>query len=283
MFFPDDPWSSQGGDRQFPALAAGTVSGVGPFVMTSSALVDHVTLLASGSTSHDGLLLLATNGSARFASVENPTPSRHPRLSIDYALPPAPISSILPTSTSTFYNENQDFRWIYDLDHDDILITPVLGRCEVTDTVGYLLPYTYQFLGNPSYAGVDCCTWQIDSSTGISGSGQALFYINVDGGNPANHPLDVDLDGIRDLCDNCPSVPNGPLLGSCITGPQVGSLCRSNQECDGGLCSFAQDDQDLDGEGNACVPEPGIVSGLVAGWIGLFALARRRMTVTRGI
>ena len=103
-------------------------------------------------------------------------------------------------------------------------------------------------------------------TTGISGSGQALFFINVDGGNPANQPLDVDLDGIKDLCDNCPSVPNGPLLGSCITGSQIGNLCRSNQECDGGLCSFAQDDQDLDGEGNACVPEPGFVPGLVAGW-----------------
>ena len=206
-----------------------------------------------------------------------------PRLVIDYVLPPDPISANLPTSTSTFINEGQNFRWIYDLDHDNVLITPVLGRCQVMENFGFSLPYSYHFQGSPSFAGVDCCAWQIDSATGISGAGQALFFINVDSGNPANQPLDVDLDGIKDLCDNCPNVPNGPLLGSCITGSQIGNLCRSNQECDGGLCSFAQDDQDLDGEGNACVPEPGFVPGLVAGAIALFARARRRATVHRGI
>jgi hypothetical protein len=278
---PQGPWSSSGGDTQLPALLTSLVRPTGLVVATSPALVDHVALLASTSAFHDGLLLLADTGSVRFASDENATIAQRPRLIVDYVMPPAPIESNLPTSTSTFVNEGQDFRWIYDLDRDNVLMTPILGRCEVMETFGYILPYSYQFQGSPTFTGVDCCAWQIDSQTGISGSGQALFFINVDGGNPANQPLDVDQDGIKDLCDNCPNVPNGPLLGSCITGSQIGNLCHSNQECDGGLCSFAQDDQDLDGEGNACVPEPSFVPGLVAGWVGLFALARRRTTVMR--
>lgn len=144
------------------------------------------------------------------------------------------------------------------------------------ENFGFSLPYTYQFQGSPSFAGVDCCAWQIDSATGISGAGQAIFFINVDGSNPANLPGDQDRDGMRDLCDNCPSVPNGPLLGSCISGSEIGRLCVSNQECSGGLCSFAQDDGDLDGLGNACVPEPGLFSGIAAGSIAAIVLARKR-------
>lgn len=280
-FIPTAPWSSAGGDRQLPALLTDKVTETGRFVTTAPALVDHVATLAASPSLHDGLLLLAPIGSVRFASDENSTVSQRPRLVVDFVPPPAPISSNLPTSTASFINEGQNFRWIYDLDHDNVLITPVLGRCEVMETFGFSLPYSYQFQGSPGFAGVDCCAWQIDSATGISGSGQAIFYINVDGSDPANQPLDQDSDGIRDLCDNCPNVPNGPLLGSCTTGPQAGSLCRSNQECDGGLCSFAQDDQDLDGEGNACVPEPGLVHGLAAGWILSVALARSRRTVHR--
>ena len=31
-----------------------------------------------------------------------------------------------------YFNENQNFRWIYDTNNDNILITPVAGRCEYT-------------------------------------------------------------------------------------------------------------------------------------------------------
>ncbi|MEZ4279734.1 MAG: hypothetical protein R3F21_09005 [Myxococcota bacterium] len=41
------------------------------------------------------------------------------------------------------------------------------------------------------YTGVDCCTWQIDSpQTGTVGTGHALFFHNLDAGNPANLPPD---------------------------------------------------------------------------------------------
>ncbi len=186
------------------------------------------------------------------------------------------VTANIPTDTAPFINEGTNFRWIYDLDHDDILITPVVGRCEVTNQGGNLIPYSYQFQGNPAYHGLDCCTWQIDSSTGVTGTGQALFYINVDGSIPANQPGDADLDGIKDLCDNCPATPNGPLLGTCTSGSKAGSLCRSNPQCINGPCSLSQDDQNLDGTGNACVPEPGLGAGLAVGWIGVMALGLRR-------
>ena len=186
------------------------------------------------------------------------------------------VSATIPTNTAPFINEGTNFRWIYDLDHDDIRITPIVGRCEITSNGGNLLPYTYQFQGTPTYQGLDCCTWQIDSSTGVTGTGQALFFINVDGSVPANQPGDTDLDGIKNLCDNCPAVPNGPLIGTCLSGSQAGSLCRSNPQCINGPCSLSQEDQNFDGTGNACVPEPGLGAGLSVGWIGMIALGRRR-------
>ncbi len=68
---------------------------------------------------------------------------------------------------------------------------------------------------------------------------------------------DADNDGIGDLCDNCPTVPNGPLLGTCTAG-DVGEPCTANEECDtaagsaDGVCSMAQEDGDSDGVGTAC-------------------------------
>ncbi len=191
------------------------------------------------------------------------------------------VAASIPTSTASFVNEGQNFRWIYDLDRDDVLFTPVVGRCEVTNNGGNSMPYTYQFQGNPTYQGLDCCTWQIDSSTGVTGTGQAIFYINVDSSIPANQPGDLDLDGIKNLCDNCPTTPNGPLLGTCISGSKAGSLCRSNPQCINGPCSLSQDDLDLNGVGNACVPEPGLGTGIVVAWMGLTALAQRRARRTR--
>jgi len=189
-----------------------------------------------------------------------------------------PASGNISTTTASFVNEGQNFRWIYDLDGDQVLFTPIVGRCEWTDTGGLQnsLPYSYQFQGSAGYAGLDCCSWQIDSSTGVTGAGQAIFFVNVSPSDPVFQPGDVDRDGFRDLCDNCAHVPNGPLLGSCIGGGKAGFLCRSNAQCPGGgSCSLSQDDQDRDGTGNACVPEPGLATSLAWGLAALGTLARR--------
>jgi len=63
---------------------------------------------------------------------------------------------------------------------------------------------------------------------------------------------DSDQDGIPDSEDNCPSMPNGPLLGVCINGI-IGTTCMSSDECVSvGVCSMNQEDSDLDGVGDAC-------------------------------
>jgi Leucine-rich repeat (LRR) protein len=88
---------------------------------------------------------------------------------------------------------------------------------------------------------------------------------------------DIDEDGIGadtvDRCgylgvvvcgiiDNCPVTPNGPNLGTCTAG-NVGAPCTSDVNCgSGGYCSMNQEDEDLDGIGDACeslgavAPEP---------------------------
>ena len=63
---------------------------------------------------------------------------------------------------------------------------------------------------------------------------------------------DTDNDGIPDIEDNCPNVPNGPLQGSCFGAPGCQGPCLSHEECSGCACIGEQWDQDEDGIGNLC-------------------------------
>ncbi|MBW2553924.1 MAG: thrombospondin type 3 repeat-containing protein, partial [Deltaproteobacteria bacterium] len=64
--------------------------------------------------------------------------------------------------------------------------------------------------------------------------------------------IDRDGDGIINKNDNCPGIPNGPLLGICTAG-DAGNPCTSNEECgSGGFCSMDQEDNDPDGFGDVC-------------------------------
>jgi hypothetical protein len=273
------PWTTAGGDRAQPALLTANVTQTGTLVLSSPALLDYVRALYANPAAYDGLLLVPTSGAARFVSKENALTASRPKLVVDHFQQTIddPSFGALPLGTVEYFNENQNFRWIYDLDNDNVLITPVAGRCEFTPPANDLsIPYQYLYQGSPTYHGLDCCTWQVGSSTGVTGSGQAIFYINVDPANPANQPGDVDLDGIRDLCDNCPNKANGPLKGTCLAGPKVNQPCRSNQECQNFACSLAQDDTDRNGQGDAC-PEPGLAATLGAGLAALAALGRRRL------
>jgi len=271
-------WSTAGGDRQLPALATSNIVQTGALVLSSTALLDHVRTIHTSTTSYDGLLLAPTAGAARFASDENAIVASRPRLVVDYFVSATTGDGTLETGTIPYFTERQNFRWIYDLDNDNVFVTPVTGRCEYTlaGANNFGLPYTYQFQGSPSFQGLDCCTWQLGSAAGVTGTGQAIFFVNTDSSNPANQPNDLDVDGIKDLCDNCPSVPNGPLLGTCSAGPSTGSTCLSTQQCNGFPCSLSQDDADRDGDGDVCVPEPGLGAMLAGGLVGLIAFDRRR-------
>ncbi|MBK7950526.1 MAG: hypothetical protein IPK00_17655 [Deltaproteobacteria bacterium] len=269
------PWTTPGGDREPGALLTSTVTATGPQSFGSTAWVDHVRQIHAGTVARDGLLVVPVSGSIRFASRENATFFARPSLIVQHTAPP--MQEEIDTGTMNFFNEAQNFRWIYDLDGDNVLITPIAGRCEALNpaTGGPIHGITYQYLGDPADARLDCCTWQVGSTTGVTGTGQAIFYVNMDPNDPANQPGDLDTDGIRDLCDNCPTRPNGPLLGSCISGTKIGKLCRSNQQCPGGTCSLSQDDANRVLPGDACVPEPGLAAMLGAG-LAMMALRGRR-------
>jgi len=284
-FWGDEFSPSPGGDP-IDLLASQAVTTTGVKTVSSSALREYVeNMLADGGSTvsfQDGFVLRGPEASAassgvQIASRENASPgATGPELVVTFTVPGGPQESTTLTGAVPFIDEGQNLRWIYDLDQDDVYITPVSGIC-TTSPGDEFMPYSYEFAGTPGFTGVDCCTWHLDSDeSGTVGTGQLLFFHNLDATNPANLPPDTDRDGIRDLCDNCPNKANGPLLGSCLTGPRIGSPCRSNPECNGGLCDLAQQDTDFDKTGDACVPEPGTVAMLLAGSTALAGVGARR-------
>ena len=287
--FSSNPWSQPGVPTD--GVVATAFATLGDMSFQSPALTAAVEQMWLSRADGAGFRLKPTSTNpflfadqgVRFASGEHPNANIRPLIIIDYTpdFSAATTGQTLQSGTVPFIGEGENFRWIYDDDGDDILFTDIGGRCEETalNEGGGLsfVPYNYSFQGDPAYEGLDCCTWQIESqATGTIGSGQAIFFLNVDSQDPANQPGDLDGDGIRDLCDNCPYVPNGPLLGTCIGGPDDGEICRSNQECGGtSFCSLSQEDDDFVLPGQACpVPEPGTAGLLLAGTLWLVALRR---------
>ena len=76
---------------------------------------------------------------------------------------------------------------------------------------------------------------------------------------------DIDDDGVLDLSDNCPTIPNGPLLGTCIDSVKVPIPCHSDRDCllpIIGSCQMYQEDYDRDLIGNVCDPCPSLHTDL---------------------
>jgi hypothetical protein len=64
-----------------------------------------------------------------------------------------------------------------------------------------------------------------------------------------------DKDGVPDFLDNCPNIPNGPDLGTCVL---EGISCNSNSECMtimNDYCSINQEDLSGNSVGDACDPD----------------------------
>ena len=112
------------------------------------------------------------------------------------------------------------------------------------------------------------------STSGESGSGLIPTPATIPGSSeplgpaPPEPPkiLDADKDGILDGSDNCKNVPNGPLLGTCSFGPNIGQVCTSflANNCFAG-CEMAQLDNDGDGKGDVCDNCPDDANGPLLG------------------
>ena len=278
------PWATAGGDTTGSVLASQSIDGLGWKTWSSAALTSVVQTMADSGEDQDGFLIRGPGSpffsgdlAIRFNSGD--APSLPPYLNYTYT-PNSPYvdGEQFASGAVSYISEGQNFRWIYDTDDDGIYVTTIGGVCEelAPGTPTYV-PYTYSYTGGP-YTGIDCCTWQIDSpQTGTVGTGQALFYHGLDPLNPANAPVDSDTDGIMDGCDNCPSIPNGPLIGSCMGPMGIGATCLSDLECPAGAtCERSQLDSDTDGTGDACaVPEPGFAVLIASGALGVAFAARR--------
>jgi hypothetical protein len=72
-------------------------------------------------------------------------------------------------------------------------------------------------------------------------------------GQVGDHPC---RSGQTEGCDdNCPLMPNGPEMGTCVSGDSWRKRrpCSRDADCGvGGSCSMAQEDSDGDGVGDAC-------------------------------
>lgn len=279
------PWTVTGGDPIGSFLDSKNFSVLGDLAFSSIALDNAVQDMVATGEDQDGFVLSmfnlfpSTDQGVQFDSSDHfGSGTSRPRMMVIFT-PTEPYQDGLGASGAvSFINEGENLRWIYDLDNDDILHTDVGGICSINeDFSGNVVPYSYQFTGTP-FTGHDCCTWHLDSpQTGTLGTGQAIFFHNLDPANPANLPPDTDGDGIRDNCDNCVLVANGPLLGTCLGGTNDGNLCNNDAECSlGGNCSLSQEDSDDDFVGDACVPEPGFAALLFVGMFGLTTAAKRR-------
>ncbi len=280
------PWATPGGDIFGGLLDYELVDSIGYVTYASNALNDTVQNMVDSRVDENGFLLVGPAGgvtsiefAARFASSEYAINGQRPTLHVWFEPPAGVAGDSFWNGTASYLSEGQNFRWIYDTNDDDLLTTSIGGVCERVGSSGTTVElYNYSYTGGP-YTGTDCCAFKIDSlQSGVTGTGQAIFFHNLDASNPLNHPPDTDGDGMRDGCDNCANVPNGPYLGSCIGLAGVGASCLSDLECGQyEYCSLSQEDVDLDQTGDACsVPEPGFVAGLMIGLAALTGLDGRR-------
>jgi len=70
-------------------------------------------------------------------------------------------------------------------------------------------------------------------------SSQDVFVVGKEG-IVLHYNGDYDSDGIHNLDDTCPLIPNGPELGICYNAPDAGNTCLSTDDCD--ECCMNQED-----------------------------------------
>jgi hypothetical protein len=130
--------------------------------------------------------------------------------------------------------------------------------CAIPDVGGdvILAKITFQYLSGGSatisFSGLDDFDTTVGCGFMVYDSPIGMHTITV------SEP-DSDADAVPDSKDNCLHHPNGPLLGTCTSGPRqvIGIVtCTSNTDCDpNGFCSMNQEDiypPGGNGVGDAC-------------------------------
>jgi hypothetical protein len=114
------------------------------------------------------------------------------------------------------------------------------------------------YWASTSYAINPSTAWGVDFGRGgISGNGTKsnTFYVRAVRGGQCGSFGDSDDDGICDDEDNCPTIPNGPNLGTCSPDSNIPAQCTADSKCEcqpTGNCSIDQEDTDSDGVGDVC-------------------------------
>ena len=137
----------------------------------------------------------------------------------------------------------------------------LLGQfeCAIPDTGGdvILAKVTYQYLSGGSAA--ITLSGITDYETTVGCDSYMVYDSQIGSDTITVSETDSDADAIPDSQDNCLHHPNGPLLGTCTSGPRqiVGIVtCTSNTDCNpNGFCSMNQEDiypPGGNGVGDAC-------------------------------
>jgi hypothetical protein len=110
------------------------------------------------------------------------------------------------------------------------------------------------------------CTNRLDCINSCTSNGDcSMDQEDIDGDDIGDVcDPDDDNDGNPDSQDNCPEVPNGPVMGSCFNyyTHEVGWKCVDHSSCQGNpnewyrWCDIFQNDMDADGIGDVCDPSP---------------------------
>jgi VCBS repeat-containing protein len=181
--------------------------------------------------------------------------------------------------------------WTYDSTYvmglDNIIVRPVAGNStttttvETTTTTTTVVPTTTTTTVEPTTTTTTVVpttttttveptttTTTVESTTTTSTVEPTTTTTQGVSTSTTTITADSDGDGVIDTEDNCPSKPNGLLLGTCMSGSdKAGATCTSDADCvigcsTNGKCSKNQEDADSDGRGDVCDNCPAVCNPL---------------------
>jgi hypothetical protein len=148
-------------------------------------------------------------------------------------------------SASATTDQGWDF-WVLKLNSEGT----IPGCDAIVDAEAIIIDYsistqdTEAIIQSPAITLYDIISCEaVEQTTTISAICQYDNLSDMDGDGIENTPGGTMTSSMfLDSADNCPDMPNGPFLGTCIQG-NVGSTCISDEACGvNGICSMNQED-----------------------------------------